>query len=88
MGLKTTNYELERFGITLPNVYARLSQVDIDLEGNAHGFFTISKTREDEKAVETKIFNCQIDKNQLIHEQIYNAAKEDIFVGWEDDIIE
>ena len=31
MGLKTTNYEVENFGITLPTAYARLADVNIDV---------------------------------------------------------
>lgn len=38
MGLKTTNYKVERFGVVMPNAYARAANVNIDREGNATCF--------------------------------------------------
>lgn len=45
MGLKTTNYKLKDFGITIPEAYARLTHVDINVEGRAFGTFEIHQTR-------------------------------------------
>lgn len=47
MGLKTTNYEVKKFGITIPNAYARLTNISIDLAGKAFGTFEIHQNRED-----------------------------------------
>lgn len=47
MGLKTTNYEVKDFGITVPEAYARLTQISIDLNGEAFGTFEIHQKRED-----------------------------------------
>lgn len=88
MGFKRNDYELVRFGVTIPQAYARLNQLDIDVEGNAHAFFGISKARDDERYFETKVFDCRVDKNQPVHEQVYVAAKEAMFQNWEDDIVE
>lgn len=45
MGLKTTNYKLNSFGITLPEAYARLTNVTIDVQGKVFGIFEIHQTR-------------------------------------------
>lgn len=90
MGLKTTNYKVNEFDITLDTAYAQISNLNVSLDGEAHCIFEIQKDREsigNKKYFETKIFNCKIDKTLPIYEQIYVAAKEDIFAGWEDDII-
>ena len=34
MGLKTTNYEVKNFGITIPEAYARLTNISIDININ------------------------------------------------------
>ena len=91
MGLKTTNYEIKEFGITLPTAYARLTNININLSGEAFGMFEIHQTREDidtNSPIERKNFNCAIDKDLPIHNQLYVKAKEDIFTDWEDDIVE
>lgn len=90
MGLKTTNYELPGFGLTLPEAYARLSHINIDLDGRAYGAFEIHQTREDigvHQPLETKSIFCVIDKEQPVHTQLYNKAKEKTFINWEDDIV-
>ena len=91
MGLKTTNYEAKEFGIVLPKAYARLSNINVDLSGEAFGMFEIHQTREDidtKSPIERKNFNCVIDKDLPIHKQMYEKAKEEIFNDWEDDIVE
>lgn len=91
MGLKTTNYELKRFGITLPEAYARLTNVNINLEGEAFGVFEIHQTREDlnlSSSLERIHINSTINKDLPIYSQLYIAAKNTIFNGWEDDIVE
>lgn len=91
MGLKTTNYEAKEFGITLPTAYARLTSINIELSGDAFGIFEIHQTREDinEKSpIERKTLSCIVDKELPIYKQLYETAKEEIFVNWEDDIVE
>ena len=91
MGLKTTNYELKSFGITIPEAYARLTDISINVNGWATGTFKIHQTREDlaiSIPLEKKYIEVFINKDLPIYTQIYNASKEKIFVGWEDDIVE
>lgn len=90
MGLKTTNYEAKQFGITLPTAYARLTDIHIDIDGHAYGFFEIHQTREDlgVKAPFERIdIDHIVDKEQPIHKQLYEKAKETLFTNWEDDIV-
>ena len=93
MGLKTTNYEVKDFGITLPQAYARLSNISVDINGEAFGVFEIHQTREDsldteKSAIQRETFNCTIDKDFPIHKQVYEKAKAQLFTDWEDDIVE
>jgi stringent starvation protein B len=90
MGFKTTNYKVEAFGITVPEAYARVTDVSLNMKGEAIATFEIQKTRNDVKAkhpfsrVQIK---CDIDKEQPLHKQIYEKAKEEYFKEWEDDIV-
>ena len=91
MGLKTTNYEIKDFGITLPKAYARLTNISIDLNGEAYGIFEIHQNRNDiikSQALERIHINSIIDKELPVHSQLYIKAKEEIFSNWEDDIVE
>lgn len=91
MGLKTTNYEVKDFGITIPEAYARLTNVNINVDGEAFGTFEIHQTREDLGEVnplERIHINYIINKDLPVHNQLYVKAKEEIFVDWKDDIVE
>lgn len=91
MGLKTTNYEVKDLGINLPTAYARLTNVNVSLSGRVSAVFEIHQIREDiddKKPIESKHINCKIDKDLPLHRQIYEIAKENLFVDWEDDIID
>lgn len=91
MGLKTTNYKVKEFGITLPEAYARLTNVNINVNGEAFGTFEIHQTREsltEASSLERIHINHIIDKDLPIHNQLYVKAKEEIFTDWEDDIVE
>lgn len=91
MGLKTTNYRVEDLGITIPTAYAQLVRVSVDAKGRASGTFKIQQTRSDIDAKDTLAdahIHCKVDKTQPIFEQVYNAAKEKLFKGWEDDIVD
>ena len=91
MGLKTTNYEVKNLGITVPNAYARLTNITINLKGEAFGVFEIHQNREDitkSHPLERIHINTKIDKEEPIYSQMYIAAKKEKFSSWEDDIIE
>lgn len=90
MGLKTTNYEIKRSGITVPTAYAQIAQIEISEDGTCYANFKIQQTRDSMNLTALDNVNviCKIDKSLPIYEQVYNAAKETDFVGWEDDIVE
>lgn len=91
MGLKTTNYEVKDFGITIPEAYARLTNININVDGEAFGIFEIHQTRKDlieNNSLERIHVNYVIDKDLPVHNQIYVKAKKEIFTDWEDDIVE
>ena len=90
MGLKRTYYQIPNLGITIPTAYAKINNLSIDKNGTASAQFYIQQSREEMDLVPFEVipFVEQIDKNQPAHEQIYNAAKETIFTGWEDDIVD
>ena len=90
MGLKTKNYEVKDFGITISEAYARLTNININVDGEAFGVFEIHQTREDlieNNPLERIHVNYIIDKDLPIHNQIYVKAKEELFIDWEDDIV-
>ena len=91
MGLKTTNYEVKDFGITIPEAYARLTNININVDGRAFGIFEIHQTRESLKhsnPLQRIHVNYAINKDLPIHSQIYIKAKKEFFPNWEDDIVE
>lgn len=91
MGLKTTNYEIKKFGITIPTAYARLTDINIDVNGGAFGLFEIHQEREDlttSEALDRVHFTTTINKDLPVHSQLYIKAKEELFPNWEDDIVE
>lgn len=91
MGLKTTNYTVNNLGLTIPEAYARLITVFVDLQGHATGLLEVNQHREDigvKRSLESYNIHCEVDKNLPIHRQIYNYAKENYLPNWDDDIIE
>lgn len=90
MGLKTTNYEIKRSGITIPDAYAQIEQLTVAEDGRCFADFKIQQTRNLMclSALDRKSVECMVDKSLPIYEQVYNAAKKTVFVGWEDDIVE
>ncbi len=91
MGFKTTNYNVGEYGLTVPQSYARISDIHVDMEGHCRATFEIQQTREDigiKKSFDMKHFSCIIDKEQPIHQQVYEKAKVDMFADWEDDIVQ
>ena len=91
MGFIRTNYEIEDMGITLPEAYAQITHVSINIDGNANVMFAIQQNRENiakKENIDNITYRCEIDKNLPIYKQIYEKAKVDIFADWEDDIVE
>lgn len=91
MGFKRTNYEVKEYGIVLPSAYAQIDSINVRLDGTAHCIFEIQKDRESigkNSSFETKMFTCKINKDNPLHQQVYVAAKEELFKDWEDDIVE
>ena len=90
MGLKTNNYEVRDYGINLEEAYAQLASVNVNLNGKANCVFEVQQSREDigaKQSLENIFFTCEIDKDLPIHKQVYEKAKEELFTGWEDDIV-
>lgn len=90
MGLKTKSYKVEDYNLTLPNAYAKITNVVIDKDGNATATFSIQQTREaamNSAPLSVHNLDCKINKNLPIYEQIYAISKIFMFNGWEDDIV-
>ena len=91
MGLKKSNYEIKEMGITIPEAYAQITHLSTDLNGNATAVFEVQQSRESimkNRAFETIRYGTKIDKDLPVYKQVYEKAKETIFEGWEDDIVE
>lgn len=89
MGLiKKDGYNVK--GIELPEAYAKINRLYIERGNLARTYFGISNSRENinegNSLVELE-FPCYVDKNLPIYEQVYVLAKENLFQGWEDDIV-
>lgn len=91
MGLiKKNNYTIEDLGIVLEQAYAQIRNVTIDIDGNASVIFVIQQDRESiatKQPIDVISWRCNVDKSLPIFEQIYIKAKEEIFNGWEDNIV-
>ena len=60
------------------------------MDSIASATFTVQQSRDmisTNEAIETKHIRCPIDKEQPLYAQLYIKAREDLFKGWEDDII-
>ena len=89
MGLKKDSYKIEKLNIDISPAYAMVGKIEIEND-SALAEIKIHKTREALKqyeALETINITCNIERNLSVYEQIYVKAKEDMFQGWEDDII-
>lgn len=89
MGLiKNDGYKVK--GIELPVAYAKINRLYIERGNLARTYFGISSSREninDGNSLIELEFPCYVDKNEPIYEQVYVLAKENLFQGWEDDIV-
>ena len=78
MGLKTTNYEITKLGITLPDAYARIGKVEMSDNGSGYAIMHIQATRENAltlQPIDTKRVDFFWDRRKSIAECIYEAAK-------------
>ncbi len=90
MGLKKSNYEVKEMGINIPEAYAQITQITTDINGVANAVFEIQQDRESvskKRAIDVVKFGAEIDKEQPLYKQMYEKAKETVFVDWEDDIV-
>ena len=90
MGFKRNDYEVKGTGITIPEAYAQIQYLTVDFDGSTNAMFAIQQSREKvatNEALEIKSFSCKINKDKPVYEQVYRAAKEDVFKDWEDDIV-
>ena len=91
MGLKTNNYNVEGIGIKIPEAYAQITSLTVGMGGITSSVFEVQQSREDiavKTCLEKKVFKCGVDKSKPIYRQVYEKAKESIFAGWEDDIVD
>ena len=91
MGYKKTNYEIKEMGLTIPEAYAQIVQLSTDIDGNATAVFEVQQNRESiakMRPFESVRYGVKVDKSLPIHKQVYEKAKESIFKGWDDDIVE
>lgn len=79
MGLRTTNYEVKKLGITLPQAYAIIGEVQIAKSGSGFAKMYIQATRDNAlnlQALEEKRIDFKWDRKQDIASCIYSAAKQ------------
>jgi len=89
MGLKTSNYKIEKTGIEISQAYALIGRLYMDKTGHAAADFHIQTDREkalELEPLEVKTITFEHDRFGNLYEQAYLAAKS-MFVGWEDDIV-
>ena len=76
-------------GVDLIPAYAKVMRIYLGSDGNASVVFGISTTRDNlnQGEVLSEInYDCAVDKDAKIYEEIYDQAKQDLFIDWEDDI--
>ena len=88
MGFKKMNVEIGNLGITIPEAYAQIENLSVNLDGSCFASFKIQTARDamDKPALDTKHMHLSIDKTLPVHKQVYENAKEKLFADWEDDI--
>ena len=77
MGLKTTNYEVKKLGITIPEAYAMIKNLSID--GNS-GYVTFAIQANRDNAlkltpIDTIDMHFVVDRNENPFVTAYNKAK-------------
>lgn len=89
MGLiKRNGYNVK--GVNLTEAYAKINRLYIENNSLAKVYFGISNNRENLESgniLDEIMYDCVIDKDSKLYEQLYTLAKKDIFEGWDDDIV-
>ncbi len=91
MGFKINNYEVKEYGLVLQEAYAQLTHLNIDREGRACAMFDVQQSREKigiKRPIKQIAHSCFVNKDLSTYRQVYESAKETIFNGWTDDIVE
>ena len=92
MGLKTTNYQIEKLGITLPEVYAIIDKIKNEKNSVSveFGIYTSRENALKFQPIDTKRLHFVWDRKTDMAVQAYTLAKCDrgLLSGWEDDIID
>lgn len=90
MGLKKNNYMVKSLGVIIPTAYAQITELTVDNNNNANAIVQVQRNRDAIKefdAYDIICYSCKVDKSIPVHEQVYNSLKENLFLGWEDDIV-
>jgi hypothetical protein len=77
MGLKTTNYEIKKLGVTLPNAYAMVKKLMID-GTSGYAEFVIQSTRDKSvnlSPIDTVRVDFVVDRNESPYVTAYRVAK-------------
>lgn len=83
MGLKTTNYVSKRLNITLPEAYAKLTELTLQKDNNARAIFSIQSSREDINTlapIDKVEVNFVWDRKTDLAKMAYETAKTEIKV--------
>lgn len=89
MGLKKKNYVIPMYNITIPKAYARIYNIEIDIEGNARAYIAVCAAREDvgyKIPFETQELQFVTDKLSNPYTTAYETAKQGYFNEWVDDM--
>ena len=92
MGFKKKDVLIDGLGVTVPEAYAQIEHLDVDLDGECYATIKVQTSRDamDKPALEKLRVRMAVDKDLPVHKQVYEHAKNTIafFADWEDDIIE
>lgn len=89
MGLiKNDGYNLK--GVIITPCYAKITKLFVD-NTIARTYFGISNSRENLEVntpIDEIYYECEVNrKNDEVFKDVYTKAKQDIFTGWQDDIV-
>ena len=91
MGLKKNDVLISTLGVTVPEAYAQIDSLVVDIDGKCIARFKIQTSRDaiaEKTALDEIVLVLDVDKALPVHKQAYEYAKNDVFSGWEDDIPE
>lgn len=91
MGLKKNDVLISTLGVTFPEAYAQIDNVNVDIDGKCVARFKIQTSRDaiaEKSALDEVVLVLDVDKTLPLHKQAYEYAKKEAFEGWEDDIPE